>query len=102
MSKRNIIRAGDVVLIASGIYEDYRVLDIVRAKIKFRLSDAKLKFLAERPDYDCRYSSWEVPFYEWLLNNGYAEPIPYAELHIGSDSNGPDAVLLGQIVRKAA
>jgi hypothetical protein len=78
------IKAGAIVMLSEGEYDDYRVESIVRA-----LADIDLNALAQQfmpttsPDHtsDLPFRDAEA-FANWLVNNGHVERVTYEEVRV--------------------
>ena len=80
-------KAGELFALSSGEYSDYRFNGLYRA-----LKDLDLVELARGYYEQCLPSNWnqgekeadDAGWGAWLIANGYAEEVPYDEIHCGS------------------
>ena len=77
---------GQLVLISSGEYSDYEVMELVRVVVDFDAADALRKYLVLHPIERTEYNANFNKVLTYLLAADLIEQVEYAEFYFGAYS----------------
>lgn len=85
------IPAGMVFTVTTGVYSDYFVRGVFRAKAEIDTSALMAEWLCDHPKQTQAYSFSEDEFLGWVCRKGLIEPIDSFEWHLSDYGCAEDA-----------